>query len=71
MRKLVATLIAVGAVMLSGATARAEERPSLPSPRPPFDTPKCLSFDFNPPAHWNYLPCGWSTDGKRWFPPPP
>ncbi|WP_167525977.1 hypothetical protein [Mycobacterium timonense] len=73
MRKLVATLMAVGALMLSGeATARATDQPPPPpSPAPDFYAPKCLSFDPGPPAHWNYLPCGWTTDGKRWIPPPP
>jgi hypothetical protein len=72
MRKLVATLMAAGAVTLSGATASAENEPAPPPPpAPSFYAPKCLSFDPNPPAHWNYLPCGWTTDGKRWFPPPP
>lgn len=71
MRKLVATLIAVGALTLNGATAHAENQPAPPSPTPPPLAPKCLSFDFGPPAHWNYLPCGWTTDGKRWIPLPP
>ncbi|WP_406814243.1 hypothetical protein [Mycobacterium sp. M23085] len=72
MRKLVATLMAVGAVLLSGAVARAgNQAPPPPPPAPSFYAPKCLSFDPNPPAHWNWLPCGWTTDGKQWFPPPP
>ncbi|TAM71535.1 hypothetical protein [Mycobacterium sp.] len=71
MRKLVATLTAVGALMLSGATAHADNPPPAPPPGPPVLGPKCLSFDSQPPAHWNYLPCGWTTDGKRWIPLPP
>lgn len=71
MRKLVATLMAVGALVLSGAIAHADDQPPAPPPRPPALGPKCLSFDFEPPAHWNYLPCGWTTDGKRWIPLPP
>jgi len=52
--------------MLSGTVAYPQSESPGPSP-PPFG-PKCLSFDG---IQWNYLPCGWTTDGKRWTPPPP
>lgn len=69
MRKSVATLMAAGALILSGAVAHAENNPPT-TPRPPgpgFYAPKCLAFDGQ---NWSYLPCGWTTDGKRWTPPP-
>lgn len=68
MRKLVAVSVAVGALILNGTIAHAGT-PS-PTPRPPPGAPKCLTFDGQPPQ-LNYLPCGWTTDGKRWTPPPP
>ncbi|BBZ41732.1 hypothetical protein MCNS_47950 [Mycobacterium conspicuum] len=68
MRKSTAISTAVAWAILSGAGAHAETR--APAPSPPPGTPKCLSFEGQPP-HWNYLPCGWTTDGKRWTPPPP
>lgn len=68
MRKSAAISIAVGAVMLSGAVAHADTQPT-PTPAPPPGAPKCLTFDGQPPQV-NFLPCGWTTDGKRWTPPP-
>jgi hypothetical protein len=65
MRKLAAVFVAAGALMLSGAAAHADA-PS-PTPVPPFNTPKCLTWDG---PRMNYLPCGWTTDGKTWTPPP-
>ncbi|BBZ43750.1 hypothetical protein [Mycobacterium parmense] len=62
-----AILLTAGALVVSGATARADSQ--SPAPRPPWDAPKCLTFDGQPPR-LNYLPCGWTTDGKRWTPPP-
>ena len=69
MRKSAAIVMAVGSLIFSGAVAHADTMPS-PTPEPPFNAPKCLTFDGDPP-HWNYLPCGWTTDGRRWTPPPP
>lgn len=66
MRKLAAIVLAVGALMLGGATAHAD--PPSPGPSPPPFAPKCLTFDG---PHLNWLPCGWTTDGRRWTPPPP
>jgi hypothetical protein len=68
MGKSAAISIAVAGVILSGAVAHADPQPPAPSPAP--NTPKCLTFDGQPPQ-WNYLPCGWTTDGRRWTPPPP
>jgi hypothetical protein len=69
MRKSAAAIsIAVGALTFSGALAHADTQ--SPAPTPPFGTPKCLTFDGQPPQ-LNWLPCGWTTDGKRWTPPPP
>jgi hypothetical protein len=68
MRKTVATLMAVGALMLSGGIAYAENQPPPPPPGPNLYTPKCLTWDGQ---YWNNLPCGWTTDGKRWIPLPP
>ena len=67
-RKSSAILMAVGALMLSGAVAHAD--PQSPAPSPPFYAPNCYLFGGQPPALHN-LPCGWTTDGKRWTPPPP
>jgi hypothetical protein len=67
-RKSAALLMAVGALTLRGAVAHADTQ--SPAPTPPPDAPKCLTFGGQPPQ-WHYLPCGWSTDGKRWTPPPP
>lgn len=67
MRKSAAILMAVGALTLSGAVAHADTQ--SPAPTPPR-APKCLTFGDQPPQ-WHHLPCGWTTDGKRWTPPPP
>lgn len=67
MRKSAAISMAAGALMLSGIVAGADTQ--SPAPAPPPGTPKCLTFDGQPPQ-LNYLPCGWTTDGKRWTPPP-
>lgn len=68
-RKSAAILMAVGFLTLSGAVARADSS-QPPSPVPPWDAPKCLTFKGNPPLV-NWLPCGWTTDGRRWIPLPP
>jgi hypothetical protein len=65
LRKSAAMSIAAAAVMLSGTVAHADTQ--SPAPYPPPGTPKCLTFDGQ---QLNYLPCGWTTDGKRWTPPP-
>ena len=67
MRKWATIFVAVGSLTLSGAVAHADSQ--SPSPTPPFNAPKCLTFSGQPP-HLDYLPCGWTTDGKRWIPPP-
>ncbi|WP_082957984.1 hypothetical protein [Mycobacterium alsense] len=68
MRKFAAISVAVGALILSGGIAHADTQTTTPAPPP--GAPKCLTFDGQPP-HLNYLPCGWTTDGTRWTPPPP
>lgn len=65
MRRLAAILVAVGAVTLGGVVAHADNQ--SPAPVPPFNAPKCLTFDG---PRYDYLPCGWTTDGKTWTPPP-
>lgn len=68
MRKSAAISVAIAGVILSGAVAHGAT--PTPAPSPPPGTPKCLTFDGQPPQ-LNFLPCGWTTDGKRWTPPPP
>ena len=66
MRKSAAVSIAVAAVMLSGTVAHADTQ--SPAPSPPPGTPKCLTFDGQPPLE---LFCGWTTGdfSDGWKPP--
>ncbi|SPM34769.1 hypothetical protein MRAB57_2589 [Mycobacterium rhizamassiliense] len=69
-RKSAAILMAVEFLTLSGAVARADTQPT-PTPGPAWNAPKCVTFDGTPPLIVNYLPCGWTTDGRHWIPRPP